>query len=220
MLADANINPTPSKHKLPANERRAAIISSAIELFAHKGFRGTTTREIAAAVGVSEPVLYQHFATKSALYTAIVDHMMDELAAEGPEFEKMRETADARGCFLWVGLRILSWFRDGGQRPRLLHFSALEGHELARLWHEKATRMLRTYLESLVQKHRGQGLIRQIPDRVATKAFVGMVANYGIDLTFFECDDLGMTHEQVVEHFVDIFLHGIMQPAGAQQPAV
>ena len=216
MLADANINSVPSKHKLPAIERRAAIIAAAIDLFAQKGFRGTTTREIAAAVGVSEPVLYQHFATKSDLYTAIVDHMIAELMAEAPDFEKLRDTAEVRDCFMWIGLRILGWFREGGRRGRLLYYSALEGHELAGIWHEKATHLVGTHLETLVQRHADQGLFRDIPAKVATRAFVGMIANYGVDRTLFGCDDLGLEPEQVVAHFVDIFLHGLERPAGLQ----
>ncbi|MFM9597624.1 TetR/AcrR family transcriptional regulator, partial [Streptomyces scabiei] len=61
-----------SQIRLSRAERRAAIIEAAIELFSEKGFRGTTTRELAQAVGVSEPVLYQHFATKKELYIAIL----------------------------------------------------------------------------------------------------------------------------------------------------
>ena len=44
-------------------ERRAAIVRSASRLFAEKGFSGATTRELASALAVSEPVLYQHFRT-------------------------------------------------------------------------------------------------------------------------------------------------------------
>jgi hypothetical protein len=80
--------------------------------------------------------------------------------------------------------------------------------------------MLGTYLEALVQKHRDQGVFRAIPANVAARAFVGMVANYGLDRTFFQCDDFGLTPDQVVSHFVDIFLHGLLLPAGAPQPGV
>lgn len=220
MLADANTNLVSPKHKLPANERRAAILAAAIDLFAQKGFRGTTTRELAAAVGVSEPVLYQHFATKSELYTAIVDHMLEELTAEAPDFDRLRETADVRECFQWVGMKIVSWFREGGRRSRLLFFSALEGHELAKIWHEKATRLVGKHLESLVQKYADQGLFRDIPAQVATKAFVGMIADYGNGRTFFACHDMDLEPEQVVAYFVDIFLHGLERPAGLQKPAL
>ena len=62
-----------ASERLPALERRQAIIEAAAGLFAEKGFRGVTTRELAQAVGVSEPVLYQHFQTKRDIYEAIVE---------------------------------------------------------------------------------------------------------------------------------------------------
>lgn len=219
MLADANTNPVTSKHKLPANERRAAILASAIDLFAQKGFRGTTTREIAAAAGVSEPVIYQHFATKSELYTAIVDHMIEDLKLKALELNKLREAATTQQFFYWLGMQVLDWFSEGGRRSRLLFYSALEGHELARIWHEKATGLVLSHLEPVIHDRIDQGLFRNIPARVATQAFVGMVSDYGNGRTIFGCPDCGVEPETVVAHFVDIFLHGIEQPAGVQQPA-
>src|SRR3954453_21480393 len=62
-----------TKPRLTSEERRASIVQAAIRLFAEKGFRGTTTRELAAAVGVSEPILYEHFRTKRDLYAAIIE---------------------------------------------------------------------------------------------------------------------------------------------------
>ena len=45
-----------------------------MRLFSERGFRGTTTKEIAQAAGVSEAIIFRHFATKEDLYTAIIDH--------------------------------------------------------------------------------------------------------------------------------------------------
>jgi len=61
------------KTRMRGEERHAAIVRCAIRLFAEKGFRGATTRELAASVGVTEPVLYQHFETKRDLYAAIIE---------------------------------------------------------------------------------------------------------------------------------------------------
>src|SRR3954471_1356725 len=58
--------------RLSADERRAAIIHAVRRLFADKGFHGTTTRELAAAAGVSEALLFKHFPTKEALYSAML----------------------------------------------------------------------------------------------------------------------------------------------------
>lgn len=59
--------------RLSSSARRAAILDEAVKLFSEKGFRGVTTRELAAAVGVTEPVLYQHFETKRDLYRALIE---------------------------------------------------------------------------------------------------------------------------------------------------
>ena len=64
--------------RLSSQQRRSAILGTAIRLFAERGFRGVTTRELAAAVGVSEPVLYQHFPSKKELYSAIIEASKDE----------------------------------------------------------------------------------------------------------------------------------------------
>jgi len=59
--------------KLPAADRRRQIIEVAMALFSAKGFEGTTTREISRAAGVSEAIIFRHFATKEDLYAAIID---------------------------------------------------------------------------------------------------------------------------------------------------
>jgi AcrR family transcriptional regulator len=79
-----------STARLPAEERRASVLSAACGVFASRSFRGTTTAEIAREAGVTEPVLYRHFASKRALYLACMDESWervqqlwaDRLAAE------------------------------------------------------------------------------------------------------------------------------------------
>lgn len=58
--------------RLTADERRSAIVAVATEVFAEKGFHGTTTRELAKAAGVSEALLYKHFPSKESLFSAML----------------------------------------------------------------------------------------------------------------------------------------------------
>jgi AcrR family transcriptional regulator len=67
--------------RLSADERRQAIVEAVRNVFAEKGFDGTTTRELAKAAGVSEALLYKHFPSKESLYTAMLD-----ACAKGPTF--------------------------------------------------------------------------------------------------------------------------------------
>jgi TetR/AcrR family transcriptional regulator len=75
--------------RLPAEERKAAVLDCACGIFSTGSYRGTTTAEIARQAGVTEPVLYRHFASKRDLYLAVLDeswsrlHEMWEQAVEG-----------------------------------------------------------------------------------------------------------------------------------------
>lgn len=57
--------------RMSAKDRKRAIVRAALPLFTNKGFAATTTRELAHAAEVSEPLLYRHFPSKEALYEAI-----------------------------------------------------------------------------------------------------------------------------------------------------
>ena len=67
--------------RLPAHERRALIEEAGACLFAQRGFTGTTVDQIAAAAGVSKPILYRHFASKRDLHVRLLERRRDELAA-------------------------------------------------------------------------------------------------------------------------------------------
>lgn len=58
-----------------SDERRRTITAAAIDCFAQKGFYGTTTHEVAAHAGVSQPYLYRLYPNKEALFAAAVDRV-------------------------------------------------------------------------------------------------------------------------------------------------
>src|SRR5437868_3088101 len=59
--------------RLPAQPRRESILEVARHAFAARGYDGLRTQEIAKAAGVSEALIYQHFASKRELYEEVVD---------------------------------------------------------------------------------------------------------------------------------------------------
>jgi AcrR family transcriptional regulator len=64
--------------RLKAPERREQILAVATTLFAKHGYECATTAAIADAAGVTEPILYRHFAGKKALFIAIVRAMSNK----------------------------------------------------------------------------------------------------------------------------------------------
>jgi AcrR family transcriptional regulator len=82
----------PGSGRLSAAERRASLLDCACRVFSRGSYRATTTAELAAAAGVTEPVLYRHFASKRALYLACLDEgwtrvrsMWDDVIAAEPD---------------------------------------------------------------------------------------------------------------------------------------
>jgi len=64
--------------RLPAEERRKAIVAAALRVFVSTSYAGATTADIAREAGVTEPVLYRHFASKRALWVACLDVAWEE----------------------------------------------------------------------------------------------------------------------------------------------
>jgi AcrR family transcriptional regulator len=68
-----------ARTRLPAAERREAIVEAALRVFVDRSYAGTTTAEIARQAGVSEPILYRHFRSKRDLFFACLDRAWAEL---------------------------------------------------------------------------------------------------------------------------------------------
>jgi AcrR family transcriptional regulator len=80
----------PRRTRLPAARRRETILQAAAEVFAEVGYHAAKVADVAARVGVTEPVIFQNFGSKAALFAAVVEHAaaevrdsMDEVAT-GP----------------------------------------------------------------------------------------------------------------------------------------
>lgn len=67
--------------RLTAEKRRASLLESACAVFGRGSYRGTTTAELAAAAGVTEPILYRHFESKRALYLASLTECWERVRA-------------------------------------------------------------------------------------------------------------------------------------------
>ncbi len=215
---------TERKQRLPAEERKAAIVEAAVRLFSERGFRGTTTRELAAAVGVSEPVLYQHFATKGDLYSAIIEVICSEEHAETDvELQELSAAGDDYGFFQTLGEAVIEWYEEKPQAIRLLLYSALEGHELKDRFVEKQVSILYTILNEYIGRRIGEGAFREMDPYLAARAFTGMCSHQGMASTIFDIRDLQGSRKELVRSLVEIFLHGVRaQPAasGSMQSGV
>lgn len=68
--------------RLTAEARRESILQAATEVFAQAGYRAGKVSDVAARVGVSEPVVFQNFGSKAALFAAVLDRAAHDIRAE------------------------------------------------------------------------------------------------------------------------------------------
>ena len=208
---------TPPRARKSAEERRDQILREAARCFGTRGFRGTTTRDVAAAVGITEAALYRHFPGKEAIYAAILDARMavpEVIAALGPA---ARERDDQR-VFMQLALAVLQSVEADPSFLRLLLYSALEGHDSARPFYEARIRRLREFLSRYIAQRTRDGEFRDIEPGLAARAFIGMVADHLIARTVFgQKDALPYGAERVAETFTSIFLDGMRAPSARKR---
>jgi AcrR family transcriptional regulator len=110
---------------------RQAILDAALELFAEKGYFGTSLRDVAAAVGVRESALYNYFPGKEALFEALITaHQHNKLERMAPLPEG--PIADGRAVLEQVAMASITSF----QRPdeqKLFRILMSDGIRLAKV---------------------------------------------------------------------------------------
>jgi AcrR family transcriptional regulator len=194
------------------NLRRAEILEQAEKIFAAKGFYNTTVAEIAAASGFAIGTLYQFFAGKEQLYTAMITEkltMMYEGIREAVEkeagvFRKIEILAASNFQFIENNADFCSIFVRGD------HLSLSEGSVALR------DRMMRDYadhvsfVEGVIREGIRTGDMKKMDPRMMAAALLGIINSCSFKwLTVAKEGSL----ETKVPFVLDIFLEGVRQDA-------
>lgn len=199
--------------RMAGEERRSQILAVAVTLFSNRGFRGTTTKEIAHAAGVSEAMVFRHFATKEELYAAILDHK----ACAHDRFDPKDLASDAiarkddRGVFESLALAALDHHEKDPEFQRLLLHSALEKHQLAQMFFNEFVRPVYEFLSSYIRERQRDGAFVEVDPAIVVRCFIGMVMHHSLNNNLWDPDHrlLNISNEAAAKHFTEILLHGI-----------
>ena len=200
--------------RMAAEDRRQQILDVAVQLFSQKGFRGTTTKEIALAAGVNEAIIFRHFTTKSELYAAIIDckgeqgrmHEMHEQIAEAIA------ARDDQRVFETLAFKMLDFHAQDETPMRVLYYSALEGNELSQMIFRNHIAQTHRTIADYIELRIGEGAFRPVDAMTAVRGFLGMVMGQSMLTRFFTeaaRELLDINDQQAAERFTDIFLTGI-----------
>jgi TetR/AcrR family transcriptional regulator len=215
--------PTPAtrKSRMAADDRHRQLLRSAIDCVARNGFGGTKTKDIAAAAGVSEAILFRHFATKEDLYHAILDMKEGQPAAQGAKrlmqhLEECAARRDDAGVFETIANAIFESFREDPAFHRLMLYAMLEGHVMASLFHKRLGAGFKDFLRRYVVSRQAEGAFRSgDPDLVLDFA-VGTVMHCATGKYVFGVKKSATADEDAVKQLVGFVLNGLTEPAAAR----
>ncbi len=199
--------------RMAGEQRRSQIVRVAMRLFSRRGFRGTTTKEIARAAGVSEAMVFRHFATKEELYSAIIDDKACAGDAEDPRqivADALAEKND-RAVFEGLALNALVQNECDPEFQRLLLYSALEEHELAQMFWDKFVRRVYEFLGDYIRERQKDGAMIEIEPAIVVRAFIGMVIHHSLNNNLYDRKRslLKISNEEAAGRFARILLDGI-----------
>jgi AcrR family transcriptional regulator len=199
--------------RMAGEERKLQILRVAVRLFSQRGFRGTTTKEIAQAAGVSEAMVFRHFATKEELYTAILDHKActDGIADPCELVAELVKQKDDRAVFETLAFSALEHHEHDREFLRLLLHSALEGHELAQMFWDRNILQIYEFLGTYIQERQRDGAFRPVEPKIVVRAFIGMLIHHSLNNNLWDPSRrlLDITNEMAAREFTEILLRGV-----------
>ncbi|HLJ49873.1 MAG TPA: helix-turn-helix domain-containing protein [Bryobacteraceae bacterium] len=206
--APTTIHPVPTRQ--PGQVRRTQVIEAAIRLFASRGFQGTTTKQIAEAAGVNEALIFRYFNTKLELYSAIIDHVSEHLSVERwiAEMTPLAQGRDDAALFSSLARKIIENYEGKREVYQLTLYSALDGHELARMFRERQTAPLEKFLEEYVLERQREGAFGECDALAMIRGFLCMCKHHAMLKVLFGDEYNGLTDEQAVTNFTHLFLDG------------
>ena len=198
-------------NRMSGPERRAQIVDAAIALFGRHGFKGTTTKSLAQASGVSEATIFKHFPTKNDLYAAAFDRRTgvgtEQLIAELQDYAERGE--DER--LLRTLIRAIFYgYEHDRDLHRMLLYAWLE-QEAAdnQQWSDQMQSYpLFVFLDGYIQRRQAEGVFVKETTGLVLAVLIGLPVHEAVRRKLYGLDT-GFSDDMAVETFARLLLDGI-----------
>ena len=205
--------PGPVAENERREERRSQILTASLFLFAEKGIDGTGLRDIARAVGITQPTLYHYFTSKDELVSALIEECAHHTAEQQQLLLRWLEEAPT----LRAGLsRLAEGFLSAFNIPEMRAFHQLtmtqmaQGGPVADLIVQRVLVPRRRTAAGLFRQLIAAGKIRDVDPELLTLQFIGPLFFTGMLMTAGH--DPSLTPERMREfvfQHLETFIRGI-----------
>ena len=182
------------------------IIDAAYNLMVDQGYAATSMRQISKKAGLSLGSIYNHFSSKEEVFVAILEE-------RHPFFQivPILNTIEGETIEAFARNAARTLIAELGHHPEFLNLLLVEIVEFkgehVPLVFEKMFPMLLQLAQRLSTL---EGTMREIPQFVLVRAFLGMFFSFFITELLLSRTKFLETQTDALDHFVDIFLHGIL----------
>ncbi len=189
--------------KTSVEETRLRILAAARELYAEKGTRGTTTREVADRAGVNEATLFRHFGTKGQLLGAMLEHF-NPVASLQARFAEIRTEPTLEAQLRAIGAFAVESLRQREDLIKVTMAEELGNPEgVACAW--RAPVAVRATMTEFMREKVAAGELSGDPELLA-RLFCSLFFAYVMARKMWS--DAQLSTERAIETIVDLFLNG------------
>ena len=208
--------------RMSGDKRREQILQTAFALFSRKGFSGTTTKDIAKAAGVSEAMVFKHFATKDELYGALIEAKTCHEGLKKYPWEDNEAVIEAMknkddfGVFYHFALKALTKHQEDIAFMRMIFYSALEEHEIAERFFKDFVGEIYNFLGGYVKQRQKDKVFRKVDPRIVVRSFMGMMIHHSLNNILWDKKRtlLDISNEEAAKNFAEIILRGVAEQKG------
>jgi TetR/AcrR family fatty acid metabolism transcriptional regulator len=191
---------------LVARARREQIVEAATRVFAEKGFRRATTREVAREAGVSEGTIYNYFEDKDDLLMAIL-HRLNETERRVEDFEEDTAT-DFRGFLEEYLRRRMSLIWENREVFRVVLSEMLVNAELRELYLRQVVEPTMRMAEENFRSRMEEGEVRRMDASLAMRSVAGAVLGLLV-LGLLGDEEVGSRPEEIPDVLAALLVHGL-----------
>jgi AcrR family transcriptional regulator len=198
----------PDESQTKGERTHQVIIESAYTLFLEQGYAATSVRQIAERSGFALGGIYNHFTNKEAIFS-------DLIIAKHPfhEIIPLLQAAPGETVEEFVRNAAKSMVEELGRRPDFVKFLFIELVEFSGRDVPRMFQIVYPQIAPLIQRFQTrQGELRKIPPFVLFRAFLGLFFSFYITEFLLAGTPAGQQQENALDHFVNIFLHGVLAP--------
>jgi AcrR family transcriptional regulator len=193
----------PPKVRMTGKERREQLLDVGRQLFAERGFDGTSVEEVASRAGVSKPVVYEHFGGKEGLYAVVVDREVSRLL---DTFTNALTGDNPRVLLEQATMALLTYIEDQADGFRILVRESPVGLEKGGGFATIISDIAGQVEYILARQFKARGYETKLAP-LYSQALVGMVALTGQ----WWLDNRKVKRDEVAAHLVNLAWNGLSQ---------